>query len=166
MLAQKSILYNHPFLYILRAGLWNYELFLSNFTSVDYVSIKRYAETQSVVGLITAGFEKIQDIKIPEAETFQFIGSTLQIEQLNKGMNCFIEQLFRLLQENGIIAVLIKGQGIAQCYEKPLWRACGDVDLLLDAENYERAKDVLMPLASSIGMEDVKRLHLELKISE
>ncbi len=60
MLAQKSILYNHPFLYILRAGLWNYELFLSNFTSVDYVSIKRYAETQSVVGLITAGFEKIR----------------------------------------------------------------------------------------------------------
>ena len=39
-----------------------------------------------------------------------------------------------------------------------MWRACGDVDLLLDAENYERAKAFLSGIASKVEQEgtDVK----------
>jgi hypothetical protein len=50
--------------------------------------------------------------------------------------------------------LLIKGQGIAQCYERPLWRACGDVDLLLDAENFEKAKAFLLPYATHVKLEN------------
>lgn len=57
------------------------------------------------------------------------------------------------LRTEDIYAILVKGQGIAQCYKKPLWRACGDVDLLLSESNYERAKELLCPLATDVETE-------------
>lgn len=57
------------------------------------------------------------------------------IEQRNKGMNIFISELIDKLQKEDIYAILVKGQGIAQCYEKPLWRSSGDIDLLLSDSN-------------------------------
>ena len=35
--------------------------------------------------------------------------------------------------------MLVKGQGIAQCYEKPLWRPSGDIDFFLSKDNYGKA---------------------------
>lgn len=55
------------------------------------------------------------------------------IEQRNVAQNQFIGALIQKLNATGIKALLVKGQGIAQCYEKPLWRKSGDVDLFYDA---------------------------------
>ena len=49
---------------------------------------------------------------------------------------------------------------MAQCYERPLWRSCGDVDFFLDDENYEKAKGFLKPLAASVEEEYVREKHL------
>jgi len=68
-------------------------------------------------------------------------------------MNRFIGMSVEKMHEAGIFMVLVKGQGVAQCYERPLWRACGDVDFFLDAENYRRAKDFLTPMAEHVGEE-------------
>ena len=38
-------------------------------------------------------------------------------------MNAYVAELIKKLSENDIHAILVKGQGIAQCYEKPLWRS-------------------------------------------
>ena len=95
-----------------------------------------------------------------------FMSSALSMEQRNLAMNAFIAKLFRKMEETGIKALLVKGQGIAQCYERPLWRACGDVDLLLDEENYEKAKAFLLSLASDVEDEDVYRRHLAMTIEQ
>ena len=60
--------------------------------------------------------------------------------------------------------MLVKGQGVGQCYERPLWRSCGDVDLFLDSKNYKKAKAFLTPLASHVDSEDALRLHLGMTI--
>ena len=142
---------SNAFFEILRAGLWEKEARLSQYNDIDFAAIMRMAEEQSVVGLITAGLEQVNDMKIPQVWTLQFIGATIQIEQRNRSMNSFIESLMQCLYDAEIQAVLVKGQGIAQCYEKPLWRASGDVDLLL--EEYERAKTFLIPTASEVETE-------------
>lgn len=64
-------------------------------------------------------------------------------------MNAFIAETVEGMRRAGIHTLLVKGQGIAQCYEKPLWRASGDVDLFLNEENYQKAKTYLEPLALS-----------------
>lgn len=149
---------------LLRSGLWGKEAQLSPFSSIDYASLMQLAEEQSVVGLVTAGLEQVKDSQIPKEWTLQFIGSTLQIEQRNKEMNAFVADLISRMRKAGIYTLLVKGQGIAQCYEKPSWRACGDVDLFLSDDNYEKAKAFLIPLASSVKEEYEREKHLGMTI--
>ena len=145
--------YNQIFFELLRAGLWEKEARLSQFNKIDYAAIMQLAEEQSVVGLITAGLDKVVDVKVPQMEMLQFVGNTLQIEQQNKAMNDYVAWLIDYLRNNNLYAILVKGQGIAQCYKRPLWRTSGDVDLLLNDESYEKAKKLLLPLAQSVQQE-------------
>ena len=152
------------FFELVEAGLWEKEARLSQFGNVDYQEIMCLAEEQSVVGLVTAGLEQVKDVKVPQDALLQFIGSTLQIEQQNKDMNGFVAKLISKLRGKDIYTVLVKGQGIAQCYERPLWRSCGDVDLFLSDDNYYRAKELLVPLASDVEKEYVREKHLGMTI--
>ena len=147
------------FFALLRAGLWEEDVRLLRFGEIDYESVFRLAQEQSVTGILAAGLENVSDTKAPQSLTLQIVGDALQLEIQNKEMNVFISSLFEELKAAGIDALLVKGQGIAQCYERPLWRACGDVDLLLDEENYQKAKTVLAPFAESEAPEVKFRLH-------
>ena len=141
------------FFELLRAGLWEKEAQLSVFDAIDFNDVYQIAEGQSVVGLVAAGMEHATNVRVPQTTFLFFVGNAIQIEQRNKAMNAFVARLIERLRETGICAVLVKGQGIAQCYERPLWRACGDVDLLLSEENYEKAKALLLPLATDVETE-------------
>ena len=128
---------------------------------VCWEEVYRLAEEQALVGLVAAGIDSLPPSeRAPQEVVLQFVGSTIQLEQRNKAMNGFIAELIEKLQNHDIFAILIKGQGIAQCYEKPLWRSSGDVDLFLYGDNYSRAKELLLPLASSVEEEYVREKHL------
>lgn len=152
------------FITLVRVGLWEKEAQLSQYGKVDYEEIMRLAEEQSVVGLITAGLEHVKDVKVSQVDLLQFIGQSLQLEQRNQGMNVFIAEITRKMKDAGICTLLVKGQGIAQCYERPLWRASGDVDFLLDEGNYRKAIDFLLPLSSSRKNEERYSSHLGISI--
>lgn len=156
----------YSFLSLVQSGLWEKEARLSPFGKVDFEEIMHLAEEQSVVGLVTAGLEYVVDAKVPQEWVLQFIGTSLQIEQRNTAMNSFIAEMIANMRQKGIYTLLVKGQGIAQCYERPLWRASGDVDLLLSHENYEKAKEFLLPLSSSQKREEQYSKHLGLSIGE
>ena len=148
------------FFELAKAGLWEKDVLLSQFNKIDYEDVYRLAVEQSVVGLVAAGIEHVTDVKIPKDVSLSFVGDTLQLEQQNKAMNSFVAKLIAKLREADVYAILVKGQGIAQCYERPLWRASGDVDLLLSWDNYELAKSVLLPLAIEQEQEYKKFKHL------
>lgn len=156
----------YSFLSLVQSGLWEKEARLSPFGKVDFEEIMHLAEEQSVVGLVTAGLEYVVDAKVPQEWVLQFVGSSLQLEQRNTAMNKFIAEMIDNMRVAGIYTLLVKGQGIAQCYEKPLWRASGDVDLLLSNDNYEKAKAFLQPLSSSQKKEEHYSKHLGLSIGE
>lgn len=149
---------------LIRAGLWGTEARLSNYGDIDYSSAMKLAEEQSVVGLVTAGLECVKDVKIPQQWSLQFIDRTLQLEHRNKSMNAFVALLISKMRAASIYTLLVKGQVIAQCYEKPLWRACGDVDLFLSEDNYAKAKEILVPLATSVEKEYEREKHLGMSI--
>ena len=116
------------------------------------------------MGLVAAGIEHVSDVKVPQSCVLQFIGSTLQIEQRNTLMNKFIEEVVENMRNAGIYTILVKGQGIAQCYERPLWRPSGDVDFLLSKDNYEKAKNYLLPMSSGQKPEERYSKHLGINI--
>lgn len=101
---------------------------------------------------------------MPKEELLQFIGSTIQIEEQNKEMNVYLERLVEKLRREDVYTVLVKGQGIARCYERPLWRACGDIDLLLSDNNYTKAAEILKKEAVSAENENRNNRHLSMNI--
>lgn len=136
------------FFALVRAGLWETEVQLTSYGEVDYADILRLAQEQTVVGLVAAGFEHVIDVKVPQQWALQFAGQTIQLEQRNKAMNQFIADLVSEMRNADIYTLLVKGQGIAECYERPQWRASGDIDFFLSDSNYEKAKSFLKPLAN------------------
>ena len=152
------------FLSLLRAGLWgngNLDLLIDGTTG--WQEVYRLATEQSVLGLVLAGLEHF-NVKPPQSLLLQWIGEVQVIERRNKEMNAFIFGLIDKLRKEDIYAILVKGQGVAQCYEKHLWRSSGDVDLLLDDTNYEKAKSLLIKLAEFVNEEDIKKKEVAITI--
>lgn len=162
------------FFFLTRAGLFGRTEHADSMQldDVDWAEVYQLAKEQSVVGLVGEGIELLQDEwprvhgspLLPQKWAIKFHCVALKLEQFNLAMNQFIAGLISRLSKRDIHAVLLKGQGVAQSYNKPLWRACGDVDLLLKGEDYQRAKDYLLSLASSSEPEIMHRQHLCLKI--
>lgn len=153
------------FFTLLQAGLWEKEVRLLPFGKIDFEALFQLANEQSVVGLIAAGIEHVTDIKPTKKDVVQFIGQSLLLEQKNSAMNRFIGVIYEKMQEAGVSAILVKGQGIAQCYERPLWRTCGDIDFFLDDDNYQKAKEFLVPLATSVDPEESVSRHQGMTIN-
>lgn len=177
------------FFALVRAGLWGKAgVTLSDVLNlnenVDWEKVYQLAQEQAVLGLVLQGIEWLKkhnvdlddnaneglasspQVKnnIPQALLLQWIGEVRLIEQQNKEMNAFIAELFEKLRIWGINAFLVKGQGVAQCYEKPFWRSYGDVDLLLSKDDYPKAKEFLMPLGVLSEPEETAKRHLAIDI--
>ena len=152
------------FFTLLQVGLWEKEVRHLPFGEIDFSAVLDLAEEQSVVGLLAAGIEHVEDGRPAKKDVLQFIGRTVQLEQRNQAMNYFIGVLVEKMREAGITVLLVKGQGVAQCYERPLWRSCGDVDFLLDEENFGKALEYLTPLAQHVDREESYSRHIGMTI--
>lgn len=156
---------------LVRAGLWeNAQVHDSWFSihgseQVDWAEVFQLAEEQSVIGVVLAGIEH-SSVKPPQELLLQWIGEVQILEQQNKEMNQFIAVLIEKMRNADIYTLLVKGQGIAQCYERPFWRSCGDVDLFLSDSNYEKAKAFLKPMANSVEAEYDYKKHLGMNIDQ
>lgn len=164
------------FFSLVKAGLWeggnvNYNLNHNLFEGVDWGVVYRLAEEQAVVGLVAAGIENLNandnlKFKVPQEWVLQFAGQTIQIEHRNKAMNEFLAGIIDNLRKEGVYTLLLKGQGIAQCYERSLWRVSGDVDLFLSNDNYKNAVNVLTPQANEVEDENIYTKHIGFKIDK
>lgn len=151
---------HHFFLELLEVGLWEKTTLFSGSDEINLNEVYTLAQEQSVVGLVIAGQEIAHNVRSYQKLALAIAGEILQLEQRNKAMNSFIASLVEKMRTADIYTLLVKGQGIAQCYEKPLWRACGDVDLFLSEDNYVKAKAFLLPMATSVEEEFVREKHL------
>ena len=153
---------------LVRVGLWgkagaNLNVNHNLNEDVDWDEVYQLAQEQSILGLVLAGVEHL-DVKPPKELLLQWIGEVQVIEQQNRAMNLFVAELAEKMRVADIYTILIKGQGVAQSYERPLLRTCGDVDLFLSMEGYNKAKAFLMPLASSMETEYENSKHIGMTI--
>ena len=151
------------FFELIRAGLWEKDVELQKCGAINFSEVYSTAERQSVVGLIAAGLEHITDVKVPQVAALQFAGTVMLMDQRNKAMNAFIAKFIDKLYGEGINCILVKGQGIAQCYERPSWRTSGDVDLLLSNDNYNKVR-IILTHEDVVFCEDKQIQHLEMEL--
>ena len=109
--------------------------------NVDWDAVFALARNQAISGLLAAGLESLHNAagSIAEISVEQkkaLARHIASVERLNTRMDGFLEKLYAYLLKEGLTPVLLKGQGLAQCYLKPMQRAMGDIDILLDGDDY------------------------------
>ena len=152
------------FLALVRAGLWEQPVSLPSLEESDWDAILALSEEQTVVGLVGDGLSRASGSKPPKAVRNAFISTVYATEHRNAQMDAFLAAQYAQLQAAGIKTVVLKGQGVARCYSHPQWRQSGDIDYLLESDDYTRAKSILVPSSNTEPSENVQKKHLALQI--
>ena len=119
---------------------------------------------QAVTGIVLHGIDKLPaEQRPPQAFLFQWIGAGQMIEQQNRLLNQRCVELLERLEDADLRGSILKGQGIAQLYDKELvsLRQSGDIDVYV-GWGIRKA----LAFADSQGQDkvewDYKHLHLKL----
>ena len=132
------------FLELLKAGLWGTEVREESFLNkdIDWERVVELARQQTVVGIVGEAMSQLSRGVMPRPLYLQVLKEVMEIEEENKRMNTLIPVLFRTLDQLEVKSWLLKGQGVAQCYENPLRRTSGDIDVFfpIDGE-YKKARE-------------------------
>lgn len=152
------------FFALLKSGLWEQSVQLLPYEPLDFDALYQLADDQSVVGLLAAGLEHVEDRKVTKPEAVAFLKKVFSLETRNSAMNSFIENVVLRTRQAALYFLLVKGQGIAQCYERPLWRASGDIDFFLDSKSYKRGESFLKEEYGVSTKEEVFTKHIGMTI--
>lgn len=149
------------FFELLKGGIWNVDIKQSLFERhVDWPHIMQLAEMQSVIGVVFDGIQKLPKPLLPGMDLLMnWLGQSSHLEEKNKDHNKELHQLVDYLNSVGIASRLLKGQGCGTYYPNALHRQCGDIDLFVGMEQYERAKDALKAKGCIIERESKKDAH-------
>ena len=134
------------FLELMRAGLWGVAADPDNFKpdSTDWKAVLRIAKEQTMMVVVTDGIETLpKELWPPKEVMMKLAMMRVRTSQAHQLLNSTIAQIVEALNAEGVPSVLLKGQGIAQCYLRPESRTCGDIDLYTGARAYKRAYNVI-----------------------
>lgn len=113
---------------------------MPSFTGVDWECLMKEAEQQTVYKLIYhAVGSQIPATMEPKCKSLYFANMADGIRNSHQH-----EALHRILTENGIPYVIIKGMASASYYPVPFARCMGDVDFLIRQEDFSRTTDLLV----------------------
>ncbi|MFI3320689.1 MAG: nucleotidyltransferase family protein [Rikenellaceae bacterium] len=152
------------FVELLKSALWGRPFGVERF-DVDEVipwgEILTMAQNHAVLGLLFVAIGELPRDKQPSAESYKRLyGVVARTRQTHALHRAVIAKVVNHLAQGGVEAesvVLLKGEEVAKLYCDPTLRTCGDVDLWVDAENYERA----LRLLREIGVEPREREAME-----
>lgn len=143
------------FLTLLRSGLWNHPVVdfegfpLSN---NQWQDIFHMAISHTVEGLIYQGVLTLPDHHLPPRSLIlSWTVRMEQIEQKNAWMDKQVSEEIDFFSTHGLHPYLLKGQGVARCYEIPGVRLPGDIDWFFqNKKEYQLARKLLTEQGVSI----------------
>ena len=119
---------------LLRAGLWGgadpdmdraFPL-----SAKEWEAVFTLSRQQTVLGLVFRGLDFLADeMQPPVPVMVKWAAYVDRLEAANAKMDKAVARLFSKFADDGVDAVLQKGQGIARMYPEPHLRECGDIDL-------------------------------------
>ena len=155
------------FLQLIKVGLWGERHLPSLIEAVQkggfvWEDVIDLAQQQASVGVVVDALTKLpQELKPSKVIYFNIVALVSDIEKENQKMNDFAPVLMGKLKGKGIDSLLLKGQGVALCYPKPLHRQSGDIDLLIPDEAQFMKAGKLMKLISDSWDWDENSQHAE-----
>ena len=162
-----TTLIQQQFLELLRAGLWGSPIDTTLFQGkVDWKGIFKIAKEQTVQIIVADGLEALPKDIAPKKQTIHKIAIKRVTNTLvHKFLNITINRITGLFSAEGIPSILLKGQGIAQNYPNPESRMCGDIDIYVGLENFDKACEILKREgAEDLTDQDEHEFHIALDL--
>lgn len=149
------IQYKDVFLNVMKTALWSVPLDIPvDFNGWKYII--KIAKSQALLPHVADVM-----LRTPEVASRMSPKAIDRLQDITIGnmashatSNNIIILVVNTLRQHGIEPVLLKGQGLASYYPVPQLRSCGDIDVFVGEENYEKAYDVLAPIANKIDPKD------------
>ena len=145
------------FFEILQNGLWGKPIEAVP-TRNDMLHVVKLALSQTVLGIVGNVIitDKTLSSYLTERELAYLRKLVMSVVSVSYTWNCSVRNIFMEMHDKGVEPILLKGQGIAQYYPNPDFRQCGDIDLYVGKQYFEKACEVVKALATENDMATVK----------
>ena len=133
---------------LLQSAIWNRPVAIND--AIDWQAVMRLAEHHATVTLLCDLATKMPANQQPDAEMLGWMKNQMRSNLFfHMRLRQTLLQAVKMLRDNGIEPVLLKGFGLAQCYPNPNLRQFGDIDLFVGLEKFHEACAVLRALPGS-----------------
>ena len=145
------------FFEILQNGLWGKQIEVVP-TRSDVLQVIRMSLSQTVLGIVGNVIIENETLSsnLTERELASLRKYVMSVVSVSYTWNCNARHIVKEMHENGVEPLLLKGQGIAQYYPNPDLRQCGDIDLYVGKQYFDKACKVIKSLATERDMRTVK----------
>ena len=146
------------FIALMRSVLWNKPLSASfHSNEVKWNEVWAIAMQQSMWALVTEAINKLPaEQQPPPKELMRMNHMLIRNRQMHEKLNATLVDVVKVLNGNGITPILLKGQGVATYYNAPSLRCCGDIDLFIGIQNYEKACQAVRQWGEDYGVESTE----------
>ncbi len=129
------------FFELLQVALGHRSSLSSNPSKGEWMELFAVSQKQTVVGFTFAALDSLGNsgINPPKELLFEWIGISEQIKNQNKIVNQRCAEITKKLSNEGWRTCILKGQGNALMYPRPLSRMPGDIDIWVDASKEDVA---------------------------
>lgn len=144
---------------LLRAALWNHKDHVHG--TIKWGHVMTRAKDQSTLPLISHVALQGHSEELNDTNKRLLQALLMQSANAHASANKAIARVFDALRDAGVVPVLLKGQGIAHYYEIPELRQCGDVDIYVGIQSYEKACLVLKEITGQDGIPGPKHCEFD-----
>lgn len=160
----KKLSENLLFLELLSAAIWDRPVNTAMFDGVkdnDWKRIVKTANQQAVNGLVADKILSMPPQCLPsESMIVKLMCQIKATEDKNRELNTLLNKISNEYTKLGLPFILLKGQGNAQNYPKPLLRISGDLDLFLYQNgDYEKANQWVIDNRYVYHIDDLRDGH-------
>jgi hypothetical protein len=151
--AEQSVL-----LALIRSALWGEKFDVRQVrTDAEIRRLLFQAHRQSVIGLATYTLIKnSKEIGVEESTMRALNGLLLSTHHRYVSLSSTLVEVDNLLRRAGVRPVLLKGQGAASNYPHPSLRQCGNMDLFVGRDGYEKSIAALRRMVPEAEFTDDK----------
>lgn len=133
---------------LLQSAIWNRPVAIEG--AIDWQAVMRLAEHHATVTLLCDLATKMPADQQPDAEMLVWMKNQMRANLFfHMRLKQTLLQAVKMLRDNGIEPVLLKGFSLAQYYPNPNLRQFGDIDLFVGLEKFHEACAVLRSLPGS-----------------
>jgi len=130
------------FFALLRSAIWEKPMEMEYLEGKEYswIAILQAFADHALLGVVTNAVMRLPEEYRPDEELQQEILQFCEdLKEMHKILNHAVAESFSILKSEGIHPVLLKGQGLSTLYPSSCVRSCGDIDIYVGEDDFEKA---------------------------